>query len=297
MKKKYTILISGATATGKSSYAIDLAKKVSGEIINADIGSFYKPLTIGTAKPDWQNELVPHHLFDVLDKPISFTVAEFRKQLFELMREIWQRGNVPIVVGGSIFYIQAFFYKQHEISGTEPFIKELEQGVVSTQDLWDELNMIDSERAQNIYRQDRYRIIRALAIYKATGKKPSEFKPIFDPLSECEFLICDRDRTELYKRIDDRVVQMVNQGWLDEVRVLQNSDWKDFLMRKKMIGYDDLLAYLTHGQDLDDIVAKIQKRTRNYAKRQIAFLKKLESQINREYLSGFSKKVKFIKCF
>ena len=104
------IIISGATATGKSDFAINLAKKISGEIINADIGSFYTPLTIGTAKPNWKNQEVPHHLFDFIDEPIDYTVVQFRQKLQKLCNEIFARGNVPIIVGGSIFYIQSFFY-------------------------------------------------------------------------------------------------------------------------------------------------------------------------------------------
>lgn len=279
MKHKYTILISGATATGKSSFAIDLAKQINGEIINADIGSFYKPLTIGVAKPDWRNEDVPHHMFDIIDKPERYSITQFRDELSGLIQDIWSRDKVPIVVGGSAFYIQSFFYKQHEIVGADKFVQKLEQSAASSEVLWQKLNIIDSDRAQAIDSNDRYRIIRALAIFKATGKKPSKFEPMFDPLSSYYFIICNRDREELYQRIDERVVNMLEQGWLDEVKALQGTAWEEFLLSKKMIGHDDLLLMLQQSKTLNETIPIIQQKTRNYAKRQITFLRKLQKDL------------------
>lgn len=286
MKKKYTILVTGATATGKSSFALQLARSISGEIINADIGSFYKPLSIGTAKPHWQEEEIPHHLFDVLDTPERFSIVEFRSKVQSLIQEIWQRENIPIIVGGSAFYIQSFFYRQQEVVGVSTITQELEKSALSTQELWQELYAIDKKRAQEIYKQDRYRIIRALAIFKATGKPPSRFAPIFDPLSSYYVIICQRDRELLYKRIDSRVQEMVADGWVDEVKALKHSGWEDFLLHKKVIGYDDLLNMLNNKQSLNDAVPVIQQKTRNYAKRQVTFLKKLYAQLQKEQLVG-----------
>ena len=284
MEKKYTILVTGATATGKSSFALQLAQSVSGEIINADIGSFYKPLSIGTAKPCWQEESIPHHLFDVLDTPERFSIVEFRSKVHSLIQEIWQRGNVPIIVGGSAFYIQSFFYKQQEIDGVRTVTQELEKSALSAQQLWQELYSIDPKRAQDIYEQDRYRIIRALAIFKATGKQPSSFTPIFDPLSNYYLIICQRDRELLYERIDSRVEEMIADGWVEEVKALKSSGWEDFLLHKKVIGYDDLLGMLNNNESISDVVPVIQQKTRNYAKRQVTFLKKLYAQLQKEQL-------------
>lgn len=278
------IIISGATATGKSRLAIQMAAQHSGEIINADIGSFYKPMTIGTAKPDWKNEKTPHHLFDIIDKPVSLSVTRFRERVIELCEQIWARGNTPIIVGGSVFYIRALFYRQHDIPGTEPFVARLESSDRSSIDLWKDLEAIDELRASQIDPHDRYRVIRALAIFQATGKKPSVFTQIFDPIAQFKFIICDRDRDELYDRIDRRVVQMLDEGWLEEAQAMRGTEWEKFLHRKKMIGYDDLLAHLANPDSkLDQMVATIQKRTRNYAKRQVTFLKKLEQGLNAEY--------------
>lgn len=279
-----TIIITGATATGKSNFALEFAKQISGEIINADIGSFYKPLTIGTAKPDWKAAGVPHHLFDILDQPIDYTIVQFRQDVQKLCRDIWLRGHVPIIVGGSAFYIRSFFYKQSDIEVSQAYVRELENSLVSSQQLWNDLRFIDSDRAYKIDPHDRYRIIRALAIYHGTGKAPSSFKQLFDPISSFLFIECGNDREVLYQRIDDRVHQMMQAGWVTEVSHLQDTEWESFLLRKKMIGYDDLLKVLRKGGDFVDVVPVIQQKTRNYAKRQITFLKKLKKEISAEVL-------------
>lgn len=282
--KKYTILISGATATGKSSLAIKLAEQLSGEVVNADIGSFYTKLTKGTAKPDWRDESVQHHLFDIVDGPELYSITQFRKRLKPLLEDIWSRGKVPIITGGSTFYIQSFFYEQPAIEGASPFVKSLEKSEASTEMLWQKLNIIDPQRAAAIYQQDRYRIIRALAIFQATGKKPSSFQQTFNPLSSYQFITCDRDRSQLYQRIDERVIQMLDEGWIEEVEKFVGTPWEEFLLKKKMIGYDDILLMLKNKQTKDDVIPVIQKKTRNYAKRQITFLKKLQNELKQEDL-------------
>ncbi len=305
-RQRGVVIISGATATGKSALALELAKKISGEIVNADIGSFYTPLTIGTAKPDWRSDSqqkvdgdiveIKHHLFDILDTPDNFTVVQFRQRLKSLFEEIWDRGHTPILVGGSAFYVKSFFYAQQDIPDATLWTQELEISPRSTQELWDELNIIDSVRAGSINQGDRYRIIRALAIFKATAKKPSEFVQIIEPIAPFYFIVCTRQRDELYKKIDDRVVQMLQSGWLDEVEALRGTEWETFLSKKKLIGYDDLLALddvksiqaanLMTDLAQQKIVAQIQQKTRNYAKRQIIFLNKLERELKEAIKSG-----------
>jgi len=297
ISQRAVIIISGATATGKSALALELAKKISGEIINADIGSFYTPLTVGTAKPDWRSDSqqsidgkhveIKHHLFDILDKPENFTVVQFRQRLTVLFEEIWQRGNTPILVGGSAFYIKSFFYVQQDIPDTFEHTNELEASLCSTQELWEDLNVVDSVRACSINQGDRYRIIRALAIFKATGKKPSSFAQFASPLAPFYFVVCARQRDELYEKIDNRVVQMLQGGWQDEVNKLRGTEWEAFLNKKKLIGYDDLLEFDYKREYLSDaMIAKIQQKTRNYAKRQIIFLNKLQRELKDAIKSG-----------
>lgn len=276
------ILISGPTATGKTDFALQLGQNLPIEIVNADIGSLYTPLTIGTAKPDYQQETIPHHFFDLLDTPVSWTAPQFREKLQLLLPEIWSRGNIPVIVGGSAFYIQSFFYRNYELATPHPDIMaELEARQPG--DLWEELHRIDPERALEIDPHDQYRLVRALAIWRSENKKPSSFKPIFDPLAACYFLNLTRDRDQLYAMIDQRVIKMIDAGWLDEVRsLLDDAAWTQFLLHKKMIGYDLLALYLMghcSEQSFDEIVALIAQRTRNYAKRQITFLKKLAQNV------------------
>lgn len=296
-RQRGVVIISGATATGKSMLALELAKKISGEIVNADIGSFYTPLTIGTAKPDWKADSkqmvdgkeieIKHHLFDILDQADNFTVVQFRERLKILFQEIWDRGNTPILVGGSAFYIKSFFYSQCDIPDTGKWTDQLEASTLSTSELWQELYEIDPDRARCILKGDSYRIIRALAIFKATGKKPSLFQQQTEPLAPFHFIVCTRKREELYKKIDDRVLQMLDGGWRKEVEKIRGTAWQDFLMKKKLIGYDDLLNFEDQEKPLsNEIIALIQQKTRNYAKRQIIFLNKLEKELKEAIDSG-----------
>ena len=149
--------------------------------------------------------------------------------------------------------------------------------------LWEQLHAIDPARAEKIDKNDHYRLVRALAIWQTQGQKPSDFQPIFDPLAPFYFLTLTRDRDQLYSMIDQRVQVMMESGWLDEVRsLIDDEQWVNFLLKKKMIGYDLLAQYLLGYQserDLREIVELIQQRTRNYAKRQITFLSKLQKNV------------------
>ncbi|MBI2352748.1 tRNA (adenosine(37)-N6)-dimethylallyltransferase MiaA [Candidatus Dependentiae bacterium] len=286
MKKPFAIIVTGATASGKSFFALELAKRISGEIINADIGSFYKPLTIGTAKPDWKNEEISHHLFDILDRPVDYSAVQFRCDVQSLCELIWQRKNIPVIVGGSLFYLKSLFYglASYEQKTVDDNTAVFEQ--MSNKQLWEMLQIIDSERASRICLQDRYRLLRALTIFKKTGKKPSFFQPYFDPFFSFIIIDCTpNDRTVLYAKINRRVEEMFFNGWLKEVESLKGSEWESFLLRKRIIGYDDLFYALCEelrSVDRDRLVALIQQKTRNYAKRQITFLKKLKKDITKD---------------
>ncbi len=280
MNKKHVIIISGPTATGKSDFALQLGTSI--EVVNADIGSFYTQLTIGTAKPAWQDQAVPHHFFDVIDDTSSWTAPEFRQKLAILIQEIWDRGNTPVLVGGSAFYVQAFFYKNHELQAPcQDLMQSLEEQ--ASDDLWQQLVLIDPDRAAAIDSHDHYRLVRALAIWQTQGQKPSDFQPIFQPLAPFYFVTLTRDRDELYNMINQRVAVMIQQGWLDEVRsLIDDPIWQNFMLKKKIIGYDLLAAHLLGycpDQSLEEIIALICQKTRNYAKRQITFLSKLQRSV------------------
>lgn len=267
----FILVIYGPTGVGKTAFVDMLAESIPAEIVNADMGQFYTPLTIGTAKPNWRLASIPHHLFDIIDKPERFTVVAYREQLKKTMVHIWQKNKIPIVVGGSSFYIKSLFFP--------PRSAQVVVSEYSSDNLWQDLNRIDPERAKKINPTDEYRLKRALALYAATGKKPSELTPLYDPPADY-FLIClTRDRDELYARIDERVKEMMHEGWLDEVKKLVGTSWEQFILDKKIIGYDDIVYYIKDGNSLEKLVATIQQRTRNYAKRQMTFWRMLKKNI------------------
>lgn len=268
------IVVYGPTGVGKTAFVDELAQSIPTEIINADMGQLYVPLTIGTAKPDWRSAPVPHHMFDIINEPVRYTVIAYRNLVKETMQKIWQRGKIPILVGGSAFYLRSLFFP--------PIAHQADYAALHDENnLWDQLNAIDSDRASKIPKQDTYRIKRALAIYKGTGIKPSELHPVYNSPTDSFLMIClTRDRQELYERINERVVQMLDQGWMQEVEQLIGTEWEQFILDKKIIGYDEILLYLKSNDHVyDALIATIQKRTRNYAKRQMTFWRMLKRQL------------------
>lgn len=286
LKNNCMLIIAGPTGVGKTDLALKFAEYMSSEIVNIDVGQFYTPISIGTAKPDWKNQTVPHHLFDIINEPKSISVHEYRKIVLDKLNEIWSRGNLPILVGGSGFYINSLLFPTS--SEVEPADEESNDTPES--ELWNILYSVDPERAKKINKQDIYRIKRALAIWKKSGEKPSQYVPDYQPPSNFVLLILTRDREELYKRIDERVIQMLKEGWLEEVQYLK-SEWRDFLRQKKLIGYDDILKYFNDDFDYQTLICATQKKVRNYAKRQVTFFKMLTRKITNHALKKDNKKV------
>lgn len=279
------VIICGATGVGKTDFSLILGRALHAEIINVDMGQFYTPLTIGTAKPDWKAMEIQHHAFDIMDKPTDFTVAAYRTHASKLIPEIQSRGHVPLFVGGSTLYVSSLFFPPTSRIKSTNFETSL-----SEEQLWNYLYQIDPVRAEEIHPRDIYRIKRALAIWEATGTKPSVYEPIFDPIwHPFIFIRLFRDRDDLYERINQRVQAMINQGWIEEVQALLGSPWEPFLLKKKLIGYDDIMRYLAlpkAEQNIQNLSALIAQKTRNYAKRQMTFWRMLEKKIS-EYLKNY----------
>lgn len=277
-KNNFILILYGPTGVGKTDCALALADRIGGEIVNMDVGALYTPLNIGTAKPDWRSSSIPHHLFDIIDTPRNLTVVEYRALIEPLFEAIWQRGKVPILVGGSGFYLKSLFYPP---KGDD--IKEsAEYAHIEEQNLWGHLNAIDPIRAAAINQNDTYRIKRALDIWYATREKPSEYKPNFEPIAPFILFFLTRPRENLYARINQRVQAMIEDGWVQEVRQLRGTNWEPFIFQKKIIGYDDILNYFSTAQavaDEDLMIASIQKKTRNYAKRQFTFWRSLQKDL------------------
>lgn len=257
---KTVIFILGPTGVGKTALSLELGKKIPIEVINGDTGQFYTPLTIGTAKPAWQTEPIPHHLFDVLATPENYTSVAYRKAVEERIVAIQERGATPVIVGGSFFYSRSLFFRISEL----PEIRTTSIHAAT----WDALNALDPVRAAQIHPNDTYRIQRALMLWETTGMLPSHQKPSFDPISDTILVVyCSRTRDELYARINARVHTMIDQGWIDEVTNLPKI-WKEFLRTKKIIGYTDIDSHLQNNDSQEKLISSIQQKTRNYAKRQ-----------------------------
>lgn len=273
------IVIFGPTAVGKSDFAEMLARKIPSEIINADLGQCYTPLSIGTAKPDWRSSDIKQHLFDWVDQPEMISVLQYRERILPFLQKIRQANALPLIVGGSGFYIRSLFFPPQSM----PLIQNRTNSETLAKD-WNFLHDIDPERASCIHPHDTYRINRAIEIYYSTGKKPSELNPQYQSIGSVCFVYLTRDKQELYQRINLRTLQMLGHGWIDEVRLLKNTPWETFLKKKKLIGYDDILNYLDSDQseqDKEQLIEIIAQKTRNYAKRQITFGNQLYKELEK----------------
>jgi tRNA dimethylallyltransferase len=291
MTKNFFITILGPTAVGKSDFVRALSQRLPDtiEVINGDMGQLYSPLSIGTAKPKFEYESVKHHLFDVLDTPIHYSCSAYRDAAIACMKDIWSKNKIPVVVGGSSFYIESLFFEQH---------KPEARGLVDSQgyrdktskELWNELAQIDQERAQAINPNDRYRIERALTLWHTTGRRPSEYKPLFNAPGRSIVLFLTRERDELYGRIQKRVVAMMQQGWADEVASLDTA-WHLFLKEKKLIGYREIIDFIAHGSDekrQELLVQRITQQTQAYAKRQVTFWRSLSNRLGEASIKNIS---------
>lgn len=276
--------MTGPTGVGKTDFVLKLAIGLPCEIINADMGQMYTPLTIGTAKPDWKKEPVTHHLFDIIDNPIDFSVAQFRERVIKLVQEIWDRDRTPIIVGGSTLYIKSLFFEQiNHVQFDQDKEQKISQKtpiIANAQELWPTLNKIDPQRAANIHPNDIYRLNRALDIWRTTGTLPSQCMPRYAPIAKnMRLFVLNSGKKELYAKIDQRVHVMMEMGWVDEVAQL-STEWHIFLQTKKIIGYELILDYLaSKNGTLDTCVMLIQQRVRNYAKRQQTFWRSLKKDL------------------
>ena len=285
--RPFVIFLSGPTASGKTGLSFKLAEEFPVEIVNADMGQFYAPFSIGTAKPDWQNQIVPHHLFDILNKPVDCNVKEYRRLLLKTIEEVSGRGKIPLVVGGSLFYLKSLFYPPLDSVSKKKHGETL--CVENDVDLWTKLKDIDPVRAEKLHPNDLYRIKRALAIWNDTGRRPSECESKFEVTFDFLFVFLEPEREALFDRINKRTVEMFSKSgsssWIDEVKLLVGTEWQNFICRKKLIGYPGILEWIEHGEEketLPGLFDRIQIDTRKYAKRQIAFWKQFGKILEKE---------------
>ena len=282
MDKQKLVVITGPTAVGKTKLSVELAKRIGGEIISADSMQVYKFMNIGTDKisPDKMGG-IPHHLIDFLDPHEDFNVFIFQKLVKEAIADISSRGKIPIIVGGTGFYIQAVLYDIDftETDEDESYRHELEERAKSegVHVLHEELRAVDPQSADAIHENNSKRVIRALEYYKKTGKKISDHNveqhEKTSPYDFKYFVLTD-DRAVLYSRIEKRVDQMIEEGLEREVRELLEMDIPGDATSMQGLGYREMIGYLQGEYDLDRAVYLIKRNTRHFAKRQLTWFKR-----------------------
>ncbi len=280
--KQKLVVLTGPTAVGKSKLSIELAKRIGGEIISADSMQVYKYMNIGTDKisPEKMGG-VPHHLIDFLEPTEDFNVFMFQKLVKEKIQEISARGNVPILVGGTGFYIQAVLYDIDftETDEDDSLRKELERRAETegAHVLHEELKEVDPVSAEIIHENNVKRVIRALEYFKKTGKPISEHnKEQHQRTSPYDFryFVLTDERKTLYSRIDKRVDQMIADGLEDEVKNLQKLNIPKTATSMQSLGYREMIGYLEGEYDLERAIYLIKLNTRHFAKRQLTWFRR-----------------------
>ncbi|MGI6006932.1 MAG: tRNA (adenosine(37)-N6)-dimethylallyltransferase MiaA [Ruminococcus sp.] len=279
---KPLLILTGPTAVGKTSLSIALAKAVNGEIISADSMQVYRKMNIGSAKikPE-EMEGVPHHLIDVLDPAEKFDVVTFQHMAKEAMTGIWERNRIPILTGGTGFYIQSVLYDIDFTShgGDPSFRHELEELArqKGPQFLHGLLTEKDPDAAAQIHPNNVKRVIRALEFYEQTGEQISvhntEQKQRTSPYRSLYFVL-NEPREILYRKIEQRIDKMMDEGLLEEVENLHREGYTKDMTSMQGLGYKELLSYLDGEVSLDEAVRILKRDTRHFAKRQLTWFRR-----------------------
>lgn len=285
--KKPLIVLTGPTAVGKTSLSISLAKAVNGEIISADSMQVYKGMDIGSAKIRKEEmQGVTHYLVDILEPEEEFHIVKFQELAKAAQEEIYAKGKIPILVGGTGFYIQAvtrdidFTQAEQETSYRE----ELEQFAKEkgAEYLHEKLREVDSKSAENIHANNVKRVIRALEFYHQNGTPISEHneeqKQQTSPYNLAYFVLT-APREILYERIDRRVDQMMEEGLLEEVKSLRERGCHRGMVSMQGLGYKEILAYLEGEYPLEEAVRILKRDTRHFAKRQLTWFRREQDVI------------------
>lgn len=276
------VIITGPTAVGKTEISIRLAKEINGEIISADSMQVYKSMDIGTAKiKSEEMQAVPHYLIDILSPTEEFNVVKFKEFALKAIEEIYAKGKIPIIVGGTGFYIQSVLYgiefEENEEDNT--YRKELEElsrdkGVYY---LHEELKKIDPASAANIHPNNVKRVIRALEYNKQTGLKISdhneEQRQKESPYNFCYFVL-NNTREVLYDRINTRIDKMIEEGLINEVKGLLIDGCTREMVSMQGLGYKEIISYLEEECTLEEAIYLLKRDTRHFAKRQLTWFKR-----------------------
>lgn len=283
------IAVVGATASGKTSYAIELAKKINGEIISADSRLVYKGMDIGTAKPtiDEMQE-IPHYMIDVVEPEYNYSVGLYVKEAKKHITDIISRGKVPIVVGGTGLYFRVLLenYDLPDVKPDYELRKELSS--YSYEELLEMLTKLDEKAANSVEKNDKKKLIRYIEIIKLAGKPLDLVRGVKEKEFNVEWVGLNFPREILYDRINKRVDLMIEQGLIDETKKLLQKHGRISNITDT-IGYREVLSYLDGELSLDEAKDKLKQNTRNYAKRQLTWFRKNE-QINWNWYPDRKKK-------
>ena len=280
--KRPLVILTGPTAVGKTKASIGLAKEIGGEIISADSMQVYRHMDIGSAKiTASEMQGVKHHLIDVLDPEEEFHVAKFQELAKKAAAEIYLAGHIPIVAGGTGFYIQALLYDIDFSKGDEnkKYREEMMQAalVKGPEYVHGLLRKADPKSADTIHPNNIKRVVRALEYYHQTGERISVHNETqqkrTSPYQSAYFVLND-ERSHLYERIDRRVDQMLDYGLVEEVKALKTMGYTRELVSMQGLGYKEILAYLEGECTLEEAVYTIKRDTRHFAKRQITWFKR-----------------------
>ncbi len=276
------IIIAGPTGVGKTDISIELAKKLNGEIISADSMQIYKYMDIGSAKI-LKEEMkgVTHHLIDIIEPDAPYSVASFKKDAENAIKDINSRGKYPILVGGTGLYINSLIYN-YEFSKTYKDIdyrNELENIAKEKgkEFVHEMLKEIDIDSYNRLFPNDLKRVIRALEVHKLTGKtvgQLNESQHIYDIPYNINYFVLNMDRHKLYDRINKRVDVMVEKGLINEVEKLKELGYNSNMQSMKGIGYKEILSYLDGKLSFEEAIDKVKQGSRNYAKRQLTWFRK-----------------------
>ena len=301
--KPTVIVIAGPTASGKTALSIKLAKELNGEIISCDSMQIYKEMDIGTAKVTKEEaEGIKHYLIDIVSPNERYTVSNFKKDSKNAIKEILNKGKTPIIVGGTGLYVDSLIYEieyqdmEFDINYRNELMEKAETNE-GLKELYEQAKTIDSKAMEKISSNDKKRIIRVLEIYKATGKTKTELE-ILSRQKEVEYnykvFVVNMDREKLYNRIDKRVDIMIENGLVEEVEKIYNK-YNEFSTAMQGLGYKEVVEYLQGKINKEDMIEKIKKESRHYAKRQLTWFRKDKNFIWLNSEDGIEKNIEIIK--
>lgn len=283
MKPPFLIVIVGPTAVGKTEVGIELAKLIDGEVISGDSMQVYRGMDIGTAKPTKEEmQGIPHYMIDILDPDEEFSVALFQKMVENYIKQIYDKGKVPILVGGTGLYIRSVIdHYDFTPVAVDPSLREKlkeEAEMYGSASLHRKLQQVDPKAAEKIHPNDMRRIIRALEVYLSSGRQISSFHRLEDeslpPKYRLGYYGLTMQRHNLYRRIEERVDKMIEKGLIEEVRCLLKKGYHEGMVSMQGIGYKEIIGYLRGEYTLENAVQLLKRNTRRFAKRQLTWFRR-----------------------